>query len=69
MTIYRTEFDPETLQCTGRSTPSEFVSLDHVVSEIGEPPHPGRRVLTYDGFAYSDFVLNSDFPEELDDLI
>lgn len=56
--IYMTNYDPNTLRCTGPSVPSGFNTLDEVTALMGPPARAGKRLHTYpDGVAFSDFVL------------
>ena len=59
MTIYMTQFDPATLQCTSPSVDSGFVSLINVIEVMGIPKSiPTKRVALYDGVVISDFPFN-----------
>lgn len=57
MTIYMTQYDPATKQCTAPSVDSGMATLDDVLLVMGEPVRAGRRVHTYADVAFSDFPL------------
>lgn len=64
MTIYKTEFDPETKEALSPSEPTQYVSLNDVILHMGQlPDRSGKRVIIYNqsdpAVAFSDFVVKA----------
>jgi len=55
MTVYATEFNPVTLQCTAKSTDCGFDTIEQVQVVMGIGKLITRRVLLCDGVVFSDF--------------
>lgn len=59
MTIFLTDYNPDTLACTGASADSGFSTFDEVRQLVGEPQMSHSRMLTYPGgVCFTDFALS-----------
>lgn len=56
MKIYKTEFDPETLQCTSGSVLTDFESLDQVVEVNGAPEAATAAWVRYNNTIFSKII-------------
>lgn len=61
MTIFLTEYNPDTLACTSASADSGFSTFDEVRQLMGEPQMSHSRMLTYPGgVCFTDFELSKE---------
>lgn len=61
MTIFLTDYNPDTLACTSVSADSGFSTFDEVLQLMGEPQMSHARMLTYPGgVCFTDFALRID---------
>lgn len=59
MTIFLTDYNPDTLACTSASADSGFSTFDEVRQLMGEPQMSHTRMLTYPGgVCFTDFALS-----------
>ncbi len=62
MTVYATEFNPDTLQCTAKSVNSGFTTIKEARLTVGIGKVITRRMFLCDGVVFSDFPFRVDEP-------